>query len=84
MYKISNEVINLIDKTMKTWRVKLKVGGRRLAEAKSQRGVFQGDALSLLPFIIAMIPLNHIFIKCKAGYKRSRSQEKRQSSNVHG
>ena len=49
MYKISNEIINFIDKTMKTWRVELTTGGRRLAEAKIQRGIFQGDALS--PFI---------------------------------
>ena len=75
MYKILNEVINFIDKTMKTWRVKFTAGGR-LAEVKIQRGIFQGDALSPLLFIIAMMPLNHILRKCTAGYKLSRSQEK--------
>ena len=76
MYKISDEVKNFIDKNMKTWRVELITGGRRLAEAKIQRGIFQGDALSPLLFIIAMMPLNHILRKCTAGYKLSRSQEK--------
>ena len=71
MYKISDEVINFIDKTMKTWRVEL-TAGRRLAEAKIERGIFQGDALSPLRFIIAMMPLR----KCTAGYKLSSSQEK--------
>ena len=34
MYKISHQVINFIEKTMKTWRVELTVGGRSLAETK--------------------------------------------------
>ena len=76
MYKISHEVINFIEKTMQTWRVELTAGGRSLAETKIQRGIFQGDALSPLLFIIAMMPLNHTLRKCIAGYKLSRSQEK--------
>ena len=75
MLKISKEVINFIDRTMKTWRVELKVG-RRLAETKIQKGIFQGDALSPLLFLIAMMPLNHIPRKCTDGYKLSRSLEK--------
>ena len=75
-HEISHEVINFIEKTMKTWRVKCTAGGRSLAEAKIQRGIFQGDALSPLLFIIAMMPLNHISRKGTAGYKHSRSQEK--------
>ena len=76
MYKISHEVINFIEKTMKTWRVELTAGGKSLAETKIQRGIFEGDALSPLLFIVAMIPLNHILRKFTAGYKLSRSQEK--------
>ena len=45
---------------MKNWRVELTAGGKSLAETKIQRGIFQGDALSPLLFIIALVPLNHI------------------------
>ena len=76
MYKLSHEVINFIKKTMKTWRVELKAGGRSLDEAKIQRGTFQEDALLPLQFIIAMMPLNYISRKCTTGYKLSRLQEK--------
>ena len=76
MYKILDEVINFIDKTMKTWRIELTAGERKLAEAKIQRGIFQGDALSPLLFIIAMMSLNHILRKCTCRYKLGISQEK--------
>ena len=76
MYKTSDEVIKFIEKIMKSWRVELIAGGRSLAEAKIQRGIFQGDALLPSLFIIAMIPLNHILRKCTIGYKLSRSQKK--------
>ena len=76
MYKIPHEVINFIEQTMKTWRVELTAGGRSIVKTKIQRGIFQGDALSPLLFIIAMMPLNHILRKWTAGYKFSTSQEK--------
>ena len=76
MYKISHEVINFTEKTTKNWKVELPVGGSGLAETKIQRGIFQGDTLSPLLFIITMMPLNHILRKCTAGYKLSRSLEK--------
>ena len=74
--KISDEIINFIEKTMKTLKMELTAGGRCLAEAKAHRGKFQGDAQSPFLFIIAMMPLNHIHWKCTAGYKLSKSQEK--------
>ena len=76
MYKISHETIDFIENNMKNWRVELTAGGKGLAETKIQRGIFQGDELSPLLFIIAMMPLSHILRKFTAGYKLSRSQEK--------
>ena len=47
MYQIFAKDINVIEKTMKTWRVELTAGGGRLPEAKIERGIFQGDALTV-------------------------------------
>ena len=61
---------------MKNWRVDLTAGRKTLAEMKIQRGIFQGDGLSPLLFVRAMMPLNHIFRKCTGSYKLTKSQEK--------
>ena len=47
IYKISHKVINFIEKTMQTWRVELTAGERTIAETKIQRGILEGDALSI-------------------------------------
>ena len=75
MYKILDQIVQFIEKTMQTWRVELTVGGQSLAEVNIQKGLFQEDALSPILFVIAMMPLNHILRKCTAGYKLSKSQE---------
>ena len=56
MYKITPEIINFIEKNMKNWRIELTAEGKSLAETKTQSGVFQGDGLSPLLFIIVMMP----------------------------
>ena len=76
MYKIPDKVVQFIEKTIQTWRVKLTAGGKSWAEVKILRGIFQGDALWPLLFVIAIIPLNHILKKITAGYKHSKSQKK--------
>ena len=76
IYKISDEVINFIEKIVKTGKVELTAGGKNLAEANIQTGIFQGDALPPLLFIFEMMSLNHILGKCTTRYKLSKSQEK--------
>ena len=79
MYKISGEVIRLIDNTLENSRDELTVGGKSTAEVKIQEEILQGDALSLLSFVIAMMPFNHILIvirKCTDGCKLHKLQEK--------
>ena len=61
---------------MKNRRMELTSGGKDLPEVKIQRGIFEGDALSPLLFIIVMMPCYHFFRKCTTGYKLTKSEEK--------
>ena len=85
MYKIPDQIVQFIEKSMETWRVELTAGGKSLAKVKIQRGVFQGDEWSPFLFVIALMLLNHVLKKCTAGHKLSKLQEKiNQAGNVHG
>ena len=51
MYKISDEVINFVEKTMKNRRVELTSGGKSLVETKIQRVIFQGETTYMYSWI---------------------------------
>ena len=58
MYKIYAECIKFIENTMKN-----------INEVKILRGIFQGDWLTQLLFVKAMMPINLKLDKCTGGYK---------------
>ena len=79
MYKISKKIISFIINAMENWKVELMVGGQNLSRGKkSKEAILQRDLLLPLLFIIAIMPLNHLFRKCteEGGYKSSKTQEK--------
>ena len=45
-------------------------------EEKIKRALLEGDALSLLLFILAIMPPNYIIRKCTSGFKLHELQEK--------
>ena len=53
MYKIFDEVIKLIEKTVRNWRVEWTSGGKSLTRVTIQESIFQRDVLSPLPFVIS-------------------------------
>ena len=61
---------------MEKWKVMLYSGNSELGEVEIKRGIFQGDSLSPLVFVLALIPLSLILRKAKAAYEFSESKEK--------
>ena len=53
---------------MNQWQVELSAGGRTLGTINIRRGIFQGDCLSPLLFVLALIPLSMVIRRVKAGY----------------
>ena len=51
-------------------------GNSELGEVEIRRGIFQGHSLSILVFVLALIPLSLILRKAKAAYEFSESKEK--------
>ena len=51
-------------------------GNFELGKVEIKRGIFRGDSLSPLVFVLALIPLSLILRKVKAGYEFLESKEK--------
>ena len=61
---------------MEKWKVMLCSGNSELGEVEIKPGIFQGDSLYPLMFVLALIPLSLILRKAKAAYDFSESKEK--------
>ena len=61
---------------MKNWKVNLKCGEELLGNVDIKRGIFQGDSLSPILFVLALIPLSAVLRKMKDGYNLGRDRGK--------
>ena len=75
MFKIADNINKLLNKSMESWRVELTSNDISLGEVNIKRGIFQGDSLSPLLFIIAMTPLTLVLRKSKHAFQIGRSKE---------
>ena len=76
MYKISDKIINFIHEVMENWKMELGTGGQTVAELKFQRRIFLRDSLLPQRFVIARMPLNHIFTKFTEATNSQSHQER--------
>ena len=61
---------------MASWKTILTVKGQVLDYIHIRRGIFQGDSLSPLLYVIAMIPMTKILRQTGLGYQTSKSAAK--------
>ena len=75
MFRVAESIKSLLVNSMEQWKVMLCSGHSESGEVKIKRGIFQGDSLSCLVFVLAWIPLSLILRKAKAAYEFSESKE---------
>ena len=57
LFGIADNVRKFSEKSREQWKFSPKPNDEHLGEADVKRGIFLGDSLSLLSFILSMIPL---------------------------
>ena len=76
LFGVAENVKSLLVSSMEKWKVMLCSGNSELGKVEIKRGIFQGDSLCPLVFVLALIPLSLILRKEKAAYEFSESKEK--------
>ena len=76
MFGVAMNMRRFISGNMKQWNTELMSGNQRLGNVRIRRGIFQGDSLSPLLFVLAMIPLTLVLRKTKIFYQLKRGGEK--------
>ena len=76
MSGVAENIKSLLVNSMEKSKVMLCSRNSELGEVEIKQGIFQGDSLSPLVFVLALIPLSLILRKAKAAYEFSESKEK--------
>ena len=76
LFGVADNIRTLLVNSMEKWRVMLCAENSELGVVDIKRDIFQGDSLSPLVFVLALIPLSLILRKAKAAYEFSGSKEK--------
>lgn len=75
LYKVSEIFINFLQQSMRNWNLWLFCHGTQLCNINVRRGIFQGDSLSPLLFIMTLFPLSEVVLNKTWGYKMKLSDE---------
>ena len=68
LFGVTENIKTFSVNSMENWKIMLCLGNSELGEVEIKGGIFQGDSLSPLVFVLALIPLSLILRKAKAAY----------------
>ena len=68
MFGVADNMQKVLVNSMGKWKTELTTGGQKLGTVRIRRGIFQGDSLSPLLFVLALIPMSLVLREVKAGY----------------
>jgi hypothetical protein len=69
LYKVSEIFTNFLQQSMRNWNLWLFCRGTQLCNINVRRGIFQGDSLSPLLFIMTLFPLSDVVLNKTWGYQ---------------
>ena len=76
MVGVSEQIKLLLSERMKAWRVDLTCNNQSLGRVDIKRGIFQGDSLSPVLFVLCLLPLTLILHKSESAYRFPSTKEK--------
>ena len=76
LFRVAENIKSLLVNSMEKWMIMLCSGNSDWGEVEIKRGIFQGDSLSSLVVVLALIPLSLTLRNMKAAYELSESKEK--------
>ena len=74
LLEVAENIQSLLVNSMEKCKVMLCSRNSELVEVETKRGIFQGDSLSPLVFVLALVPLSLVLRKAKATYEFSESK----------
>ena len=76
LFGVAENINSFLVNSMEKWKVMLCSGNTELCEVEIKRDIFQGDSLSPLVFVLALIRLSLILKRAKAAYEFSERKGK--------
>ena len=76
LFGVAKNIKSLLVNSMEKWKVMLCSGNSELGELEIKQRIFQGDSISPLVFVLALIPLSLILRRAKTAYEFSKSKDK--------